>query len=192
MAEKKKPSLKKIAEAEVERIEDLETLQQALDEERERAEKYLANWQRTQADFINYKKRAEQEKMETINFANSKLILNLLTIMDDFERAFVLLPAEVADSSWTEGVKLIYNEFKSILEAEGLAEVGAVGKCFDPYEHEAVICQEGEEEIIIEEIQKGYKLKGKVIRPTKVIVGKGKAKGKRVRSLEEKQTWEKQ
>lgn len=164
----------KITEAEVEQVEDLETLKQALAEERGKSDKYLANWQRTQADFINYKRRAEQEKKETIEFANTRLILNLLTVMDDFERAFVSLPAEIAESSWTEGIKLIYNKFKAILEGEGLAEIKAKGEQFDPCLHEAVMCREGEEGIVIEEIQKGCKFKDKVIRPSKVIVGNGK------------------
>jgi len=161
-------------ETEVEQVEDLETLKQALAEEKERSEKYLANWQRAQADFDNYKKCAEQGKKEIVEFANSTLILNSLTVVDDLERAFASLPAEVAGFSWTEGVRLIYNKFKAILETQGVAEIKAQGEAFDPHLHEAVMCREGEEGMVIEEIQKGYKLKDKVIRPTMVIVGKGK------------------
>jgi len=165
-----------VVESGIEQAEDIETLQQALAEEKEKAEKYLANWQRCQADFVNYKQRAEQEKGEIIEFANSTLICNLMPIMDDLERALASVPAEFEESNWTEGVKLIYNEFKATLEAQGLTEIEARGEPFDPRLHEAVMQQEGREGMVIEETQKGYKFKGKVIRPSLVIVGKGEEK----------------
>lgn len=166
----------KAVEAEIEQIEDIETLQQALAEEREKAEKYLANWQRSQADFANYKKRSEQEKEEIIKFANSGLLYNLLPIIDDLERAFASVPAELNDSHWTEGIRLIYNKLKATLEAQGLTEMKAQGERFDPRLHEAVMEQEGEEGVVLKETQKGYIFKEKVIRPSLVIVGKGEEK----------------
>jgi molecular chaperone GrpE len=156
--------------------EDVETLEQALSEEKEKAEKYLTNWQRCQADFVNYKQRSEQEKKETIDFANSALVSRLLPIMDDLERAFASIPAELDESSWTEGIKLIYNKLKATLEAQGLTEIEAKGELFDPHLHEAVMQQEGEDGTVIEETQKGYKFRERVIRPSLVIVGKGKEK----------------
>jgi len=163
-----------VVEEVIEQAEAIETLQQALAEEKEKAEKYLANWQRCQADFVNYKQRAEQEKGEIIEFANSTLICNLLPIMDDLERAFTSVPAELDESNWTEGIKLIYNKFKTTLEAQGLTEIEARGEPFDPRLHEAVMQQEGEEGMVIEELQKGYKFKEKVIRPSLVTVGRGR------------------
>jgi len=162
-------------EAGIEQTEDIPTSsgQQALAEEREKAEKYLTNWQRCQADFDNYKKRSEQERGGVIEFANSVLISNLLPIINDLERAFASVPAEFDESNWTEGIKLIYNKFKATLEAQGLTEIKAEGEPFDPRLHEAVMQQEGEEGMVIEETQKGYKFKGKVVRPSLVIVGKG-------------------
>jgi len=165
-----------VVEAGIEQAEDIETLQQALAEEQEKAENYLASWQRCQADFVNYKQRAEQEKGEIIEFANSTLICNLLPIMDDLERAFASVTADLDESNWTEGIKLIYNKLKATLEAQGLTEIEARGQPFDPRLHEAVMQQEGEEGMVIEEIQKGYKFKEKVIRPSLVIVGKGERK----------------
>ena len=159
--------------AESERVDDMEVFEQDLLEEKNKAEGYLANWQRTQADLDNYKKQAEHEKLEIVEFANKTLILNLLTVMDDFERAFASMPAELSNSSWIEGVKLIYNKIKAILEAQGLAEIKAPGELFDPCSHEAVMQQEGQEGIVIQEIQKGYKLKDKVIRCSLVTVGSG-------------------
>jgi molecular chaperone GrpE len=96
--------------------------------------------------------------------------------MNDLERAFASVPAEPGESNWTEGIKLIYNKFKATLEAQGLTEIEAEGEPFDPRLHEAVMQREGEEGMVVEEIQKGYKFKGKVIRPSLVIVGKGEGK----------------
>lgn len=188
MAEEEKLPNDKPPQAQVEQTEDIEALEQALFEEKEKSDRYLANWQRAQADFINYKKRAEQEKKETVEFANSELILNLLTVVDDLERAFVSLPPRLSKSSWIEGIELIYNKLKGILEAHGLTESKAKGKAFDPHLHEAVMHQEGEEDMVIEEIQKGYKLKNRVLRPSKVIVGKGKASPESEPSSEEEGT----
>lgn len=160
---------------EIEQLQDVEALKQALAEEKEKAEKYLANWQRTQADFANYKKRAEQEKKEVVAFANSELILSLLNIIDDLERALGSVPDRLSESSWVDGIRLIYDKFRALLEAQGLAEIKAKGEKFDPYLHEAIMQREGEEEgVVLEEIRKGYKFKDRVIRPSVVIVGGGK------------------
>ena len=134
-----------VVEEEIDQTEDIEELQQALAEEKEKAEKYLANWQRCQADFVNYKQRAEQEKAAVIEFANSTLISNLLPIMDDLERALASAPADYDEASWTEGIKLIHNKLKATLEAQGLTEIEARGEPFNPHLHEAMMQQEGEE-----------------------------------------------
>jgi molecular chaperone GrpE len=162
-----------VVEPGIEHVEDIETLQRALAEEKEKAEKYLANWQRSQADLQNYVKRAEQEKAEIVEFANRMLTLELLPILDDFERALASLPVELDEQNWTEGIKLIYNKLKTVLETQGLAEIKAKGECFDPYFHEAAGQVDGDEGIIIEEIRKGYKFKGKLLRPSMVMIGTG-------------------
>jgi len=153
--------------------EDIETLQQAPTEEKERAEKYLASWQRSQADFANYKQRSEQERKETIEFANSALISSLLPVIDDLDRAMASVPARLEKSSWTEGMGLIYNKFKTILQSQGLTEIEARGEPFDPRLHEAIMQQEGEEGVVVDETQKGYKFRDRVIRPSLVVVGTG-------------------
>jgi molecular chaperone GrpE len=175
-----------VIEEEIEQAEDIETLQQALAEEQEKAEKYLANWQRSQADFENYKRRSEQVKGELIEFASSALISNLLPILDDLERAFASVPVELDESNWTEGIKLIYNKFKTTLETQGLTEIEARGEPFDPRLHEAVMQQEGKEGMVIEEIQKGYKFKEKVIRPSLVTVGNGRKRRREQTTKKEK------
>jgi molecular chaperone GrpE len=154
-------------------LEDVETLKQALVEEKEKAEGYLANWQRSEADFINYKRRSEQEKEEIGKFANATLMLGLLPILDDFERAFNAIPDDQSNMSWVEGVRLIGQKLRTSLEAQGLSQIKALGEPFDPNFHEAVMQGKGKEGLVIEELQKGYKLRDRVIRPTRVIVGNG-------------------
>lgn len=174
--EEKLEEANKVSEGEM-ITEDVGTLKQALAEEKTKSERYLANWQRAQADFINYKKRVEQEKNEVTDFANATLILNLLPVVDDLERAFASLSPKLQALSWVDGIKLVYRKLQAILEAHGVAEIKAKGEKFDPKFHEAAMYEEGGEEgVVIEELQKGYKLKGRVLRPVVVVVGKGKKK----------------
>ncbi len=153
--------------------ENIETLKQALAAEKEKTEDYLANWQRAQADFINYKRRSEQEKEETIKFANTTLILTLLPVLDDLERALTSIPPRMAKTSWADGIRLIERKLRASLEAQGLSSIDAGGKPFDPNIHEAIREGKGKEGIVIEEVQKGYKFHDKIIRPTMVVVGNG-------------------
>jgi molecular chaperone GrpE len=153
--------------------EDLHTLQQALAEEREKGENYLAKWQRAQADYINYKRHAEQEREEFGKFANSGVMLGILPVLDDLERAFESIPPALMEESWIDGIRLIDRKLRSILEAQGVESVEAIGQPFDPHLHEAVRQEKGEEGVVIEEVQKGYKFRDRVIRPSKVVVGNG-------------------
>jgi molecular chaperone GrpE len=153
--------------------DEIEALKKALAEEKEKADNYLAGWQRTQADFANYKRRSEQEKEEQSKFSNSALMLSLLPVMDDFERAFASIPPGVAEVDWIDGVKLVERKLKTVLEAQGLSGIKALGEPFDPRLHEAVRQSSGEEGTVIEEVQKGYIYHDRVIRPSKVVVGNG-------------------
>ncbi len=160
-------------EPEVAEVEDIEVLKQALAEAKAKAEENLAGWQRAQADFINYKRRTEQEKEEISQFANSILILNLLPILDDLERALTSIPPHLAKLSWVDGIRLIERKLQASLEAQGLSQIKALGEPFDPNLHEAARLGKGKEGIVIEELQKGYKLRDRVLRPSKVVVGNG-------------------
>jgi molecular chaperone GrpE len=155
--------------------EDAEVLKQSLLEEKTKAEEYLANWQRAQADFINYKRRSEKEKEELGEYSRAAIVQCILPVLDDFERAISAVPDEAVDASWVEGVRMIEKKFRMILESEGLSCIEAVGEPFDPYQHEAVRQESGEEGIIIEDIRKGYKYRDKVIRPSQVVVGSGES-----------------
>ena len=154
-------------------LEDAEALKQAIAEEKARAEANLAGWQRAQADFINYKRRAEQEKEEVVKFANTVLVLSLLPILDDWERAFTAIPSQLAEADWVDGIRLIDRKLRATLEAQGLSRIKAVGEPFDPNLHEALRQDRGKEGIVVGEVEKGYKFRDRVIRPAKVVVGNG-------------------
>ena len=154
-------------------IEDPEELRQALAEEREKSAANLAGWQRAQADFMNYKRRTEQESSDVRKFANSTLILNLLPALDDFERALNTMPEDIAGVDWTDGIRLIERKLTALLESQGVSVIDAMGEPFDPNFHEAVMQTKGKDGIVVEEIQKGYKLHDRVLRPSKVVVGNG-------------------
>lgn len=158
--------------------EDIEVLRKLFSDTKEKMELNLVNWQRTQADFINYKRRTESERGETIKYANTQLILSLLPILDDFERALNFVPTKVAKLKWAEGIRLIERKIRSSLEVLGLTPIKAKGEIFDPNVHEAARHDMGKENIVIEELQKGYKLHDRVIRPAMVVVGNGITKSK--------------
>jgi len=165
-------AVNEVAEPTVE-VDDAAALKQALSEERAQADTNLAGWQRAQADFLNYKRRVEQEIAETGKLANANLVLNLLPVLDDLERALASVPEDVAEVSWVDGIRLIDRKLRGALEAMGLSLIKAVGEPFDPNIHEAVMQGRGEEGMVIEEVEKGYMFQDKIIRPTKVVVGNG-------------------
>jgi len=135
----------------------------------ERAE-YLAGWQRAKADLINYKKEQEEKNSNTFKFANENLIIELLPILDSFELALKHPPV---GGQANDGVKQLYNQLKSILKSNGVEEIKSVGEKFNPGFHESVgETKKGKSGMIVEEIQKGYKLNNKIIRPSKVKISK--------------------
>jgi molecular chaperone GrpE len=143
---------------------------------KEDAQKYLANWQRAEADFSNYKKRTEQERDELRRFGNVSLIINLLPVIDDFERAFGSLDANLAGLSWFDGIILIYRKLQQLLENAGVRPIEADGEAFDPRLHEAVAHVDGDEGKVVSVVQRGYKMHDRVLRPAMVVVGKGSEK----------------
>jgi len=138
------------------------------------AQKYLDNWRRAEADFQNYKRRTEQDRDENRRFAGISLIMNLLPIVDDFERAFGSLDGNLAALTWLDGLRLIYRKLAALLDNAGVKPIEAEGKPFDPRYHEAVAHIEGEEGKVLSEVQRGYMLHDRVLRPAMVVVGKGK------------------
>ncbi len=169
------PKAEQDSEKESEGQEKTEDLASALEQEKERADRNLANWQRAQADLSNYKKRVDQEKQDLAKFANAALIGSMLNLVDDFQRARSTIPESILGMTWVEGLFLIERKLGATLEAAGLSEIKALGEDFDPNLHEAVMHGDGPEGKIVEEFQRGYKLHDRVIRPAMVKVGQGEA-----------------
>jgi molecular chaperone GrpE len=158
--------------------DDPAILKQQLEQERTKSAEYLDSWRRAAADFSNYRKRAEKESGELSKFANSTLIARLLPVLDDLDRAFQTVPVDLRELTWVDGVNLIARKLHAILEMEGLKPIEAMDKPFDPNFHEAVIHEEtdkAEDGVVIGELQKGYMLKERVLRPTLVKVAKQKS-----------------
>ncbi|MBL7166564.1 MAG: nucleotide exchange factor GrpE [Dehalococcoidales bacterium] len=156
-------------------VDEVTALNQAFAEEKEKAENYLANWQRAQADFANYKRRSEQEKGELSKFANAQLMLGLLPVLDDLERALGQASPALVDNVWLDGIRLIERKLRAGLEAQGLIQIKAMDEAFDPNFHQAAGYSKGEEGTVVQELQKGYMLQDRVLRPSVVIVGSGEA-----------------
>jgi molecular chaperone GrpE len=152
--------------------ESLEALRELLAKEKERAEANLASWQRSAADFQNYKRRVEQEREEIARLSNAAMIINLLPLMDDLERALDSVDTRLAGMTWLDGLRLIHRKFQALLEMNAVTEIEADGQDFDPNVHEAVTFGPGEENKVIAVVQKGYRLGGRVLRPAMVVVGK--------------------
>jgi len=141
------------------------------------SQRYLDNWRRAEADLQNLRRRSEQQRADTSRYASTSLVLNLLPIVDDFERAFGSLDEHVAGMTWFDGVHLIYRKLIALLESAGVKPIKAEGETFDPSVHEAVAHADGEENKVISEVQRGYKLHDRVLRPAMVVVGKGSDEG---------------
>jgi len=152
---------------------ELEELRKALKEERDRAEDYLNRLKYLQADFENFQKRANREMLELVKYGNERLIVKLLNVVDDLERAIKSGKETNSKEALMDGVELILKELKEILRKEGLEEINAIGKSFDPNLHEAVAhvqTKDHPDNTVIEEIRKGYLLNGRLIRPSIVKV----------------------
>lgn len=137
------------------------------------SKEYLRHLERMQADFANYKKRQEIKQKEFIEFANAELLNNLLSVVDNLERALSSAADAKNAQAVKDGVNNTLKEFNNILNKEGVKPMQSIGHRFDPYQHEAVMKTETDkhsEDIVTEEFQKGYYLKSKVLRPAMVKV----------------------
>jgi len=154
---------------------ELEKLQEVLLEAQAQATEYLDGWQRTQAEFANYKKRQAAERIQMTTMANANLLRKLFAVMDDFERAMKAMPEDLSHATWFEGIDLIQQKLKGIIKSEGVEAIETDGQSFDPRYHEAVTYEElagYDEGQIIEEVQRGYMLGERVLRPALVRVAK--------------------
>jgi len=115
----------------------------------EQVKEYLALAQRAQADFQNYRRRAEQERTEAYERGRAEILLQVLPVLDDFERALAALPEERLDEDWLQGLLLIERKLRGTLESLGVERIAAEGSAFDPWEHEAVLHEVRDDSISI-------------------------------------------
>ena len=163
-----------------EEVEAPEAMIKKLKEKLKTAEKekqeYMNGWQRERADFANYKKRSENEKIEVIKYSNENLVSELISVLDSFEMAFANKEAwEKVDKNWRTGIEYIHSQFIKILKDYGFTEMNPVGEKFDPKFHTAVehtvINDESKDGVILSVKKKGYILNDRVIVSPQVEVG---------------------
>jgi molecular chaperone GrpE len=142
-------------------------------------QEYLDGWQRTKADYMNAKKDEETRRKDVVKYAKEDLIGEILPVLESFDMAFVNKEQwEKVDKNWRTGVEYIYSQFRNVLESNGLTEVNPVGLPFDPNRDEAIehitVEKESDDHKVIEVVQKGYELHGKLIKAPRVKVGEFK------------------
>lgn len=154
----------------------LDRLKKELEEAKAKTEEEKDNFLRLFAEFDNYKKRTAKERLDLIKSAGQEVIVELLPVLDDFERALKQFETSKDLESMESGVKLIFNKFKNILEQKGLKPMQAIGEDFNSEFHEAITeipaPSEDLKNKVVDEVEKGYLLNEKIIRYAKVVVGK--------------------
>ena len=142
-------------------------------------QKYLEGWQRDKADFVNARKDDERRNLEIIKFAKEGLVDEIIPVLDSFELAFRSPSWNSVAPEWRTGVEYIHSQLKTVLLNSGLTEIDPLGELFNPHEHQAIgtveIEEEGNDGKVLEVLQKGYKLNGRVIRTANVKIGERKS-----------------
>ena len=167
---------------------EIEELKERLARAEQEAGDNKAGWQRTAADFANYRRRTDQDREATLGLANELLLRKLLAVVDDFDRALAAMPKELEHLGWIEGLWLVERKLRMLLESEGVIPIEALGKPFDPREHEAVVHEETTEAAdgtVIGELQRGYRIRDRVLRPALVNVAKNTGHAARTENREE-------
>ncbi len=153
--------------------ETIEKLKKDLAESQSKAEEYLDGWQRSRAEFANYKKRIEREQSETYLRAAGSIVKRYLEVVDDLELAFKNRPQEGDGALWSNGIELIYRKLINILDSEGVKPMQVQGQPFDPNLHEAISLEPSDtvpSGHVTEVLKQGYLLGEKVLRPALVRV----------------------
>ena len=143
-----------------------------LDAEQKRSAELRDAWQRERADFLNYKRRVENERQREAEFAGAQVVAKTLFVLDDFDLALANRPHAPEIEGWINGVALIAHKMRQMLESEGVQPIAAQGERFDPARHEAVMVDDDGGEHVVAELRRGYTLRGTVLRPALVKVGK--------------------
>ena len=159
-----------------EELDELTALGRELEEARAKEAEYLDGWQRARAELANARKRFQREQQQAYTNAQADILVRLLPTVDDFERAIETLPDNLLELTWIEGVMLIQRKLALLLEQAGVSAIDAVGQEFDPFCHEAVTHEpsgDTPEGQVISELQKGYRMGDRVLRPSMVRVSSG-------------------
>jgi molecular chaperone GrpE len=170
---------------------ELEKLRDTIKDLQKEKDELFGKLQRVSADYINFQKRTAKQTADTIAYEKEKIIKTLLPALDNFEHT--LQNAHLAESSdvLVKGIRIVYDQILGILKSHGVEHIKALGEKFDPALHEAVSQKaepEKEENAVLEEFQKGYKLNGRVIRPSRVIINKLPSQQEAPKQAEQKQT----
>ncbi len=155
---------------------------EALTAERDAAQalaiEHLALAQRAQADYANLKRRTAEEREQMLGLANEVLLAKVVTLADDFDLAIEHVPSEARETAWLEGIAAIDRKLRALLDSEGVTPIEALGRPFDPREHEALSHVPGTgrpENEVVAEIRRGYRIRDRVLRPSLVAVSDGSA-----------------
>jgi len=134
-----------------------------------------AGWQRTQADFQNFRRQVEADRQKLIKTASAQVLEDILPVLDNFQLAAKHVPAELENNNWVSGIKQIEKQLENILSNQGLTKIETTGQEFNPEFHEAIehVSSNQPENIITEELSSGYTFDGIVLRPAKVKVSAG-------------------
>ncbi len=140
-----------------------------------KCDEYLSGWKRAQADYHNLEKEYAQRMSKMADYAAAEMIAKFMPVIDNFELALEHIPDEIKDSEWAKGLFQVQKERDDLLAVLGIKRIESVGKQFDPHQHEAISHEPSDlaEGKIIKEVQIGYKMKDRLIRPARVIVSKG-------------------
>ena len=174
MTEDRQPEIQDIADQIEEGAEDSSDLEERLEEAERERDQFRTLALRYKADLENYKKRAASELDETRERANAQLLLKLIGLSDDFNRALDYIPEDTSDDGWVEGLRLTRRSIENVMQTEGLSRIeAAIGQPFDVYEHEAVFFEptnEVDEGTVVRVVRNGYKLRNRVLRAAQVSV----------------------
>jgi len=155
---------------------ELDTLKRELAKTQARSEEFFGNWQRAAADLSNFRKRVDQERSDLQKYASAEVLADLVNVLDDWERAIAVLPPEMLKFTWIHGTAQIFQKLQWTISRHGVTPIDAADQPFDPHLHDAVMRDEEvpatEQTHVVQELQRGYRIHERVLRPALVKVGR--------------------
>lgn len=156
-------------------VSELTRMNEELEQMRTEIDQFRAMAQRSQADLTNYKRRSMEELVEARRSGNAQLLLKMLSVVDDMDRAISLVPEDAVATGWLEGLILVQRNLANLLDSQGVSKIEARGQPFEPWEHEALLYEEDTDspsETVIRVIRDGYKFRDQILRPAQVVVSR--------------------